>query len=154
MKALFGYLAVLGSAAFTGTMICIGFAFGGYWTSLAPEAFLSWFAANSGFIGRTIPVVAGPAAIGLLGSLWLARGHAPSRSAWFGAFGSMIGVALITGIYHLPTNAAFVSGTIPLDEVPATLTIWLQLHAARIALGAMASGLALYGVIAAARARK
>lgn len=48
-------------------MICIGFAFGGYWTSLAPEAFLSWFAANSGFIARTIPVVAGPAAIGLLG---------------------------------------------------------------------------------------
>ena len=30
MRTVFAYIAVLGSSAFTGTMLCIGLAFGGY----------------------------------------------------------------------------------------------------------------------------
>lgn len=60
MRAIFAYLAVLESAAFPGTMLCIGLAVGRCWTSLPPEAFLVWLAASSGLVARTIPVVVGP----------------------------------------------------------------------------------------------
>ncbi|NDV01584.1 DUF1772 domain-containing protein [Pseudoroseicyclus tamaricis] len=148
MRALFAYLAVLGSAAFVGTMICIGLAFGGYWTSLSPEAFLTWFAANNGFISRTIPVVAGPALIGLIGSLWIARRDTRSRWAWITAVLAMVGLGVVTGVHHLPANAAFASGAVPPEEVPAALTTWLQLHVLRIALGLVASGFALHATMA------
>ena len=143
MKSGLAYLAVIGSAAFTGTMICIGLAFGGWWTSLPPADFLAWFAANSGFIARTIPVVAAPAALGLFGSLWLARRNRGARLPWAVATAALIGVALVTGIYHLPTNAAFSAGAIPPDDVPAALQTWLRLHALRVAFGLLASGFSL-----------
>ena len=146
MRAAFAYLAVLGAAFFTGTMICIGLAFGGYWRSLPPDAFLAWFATNEGFIARTIPVVAGPAALGLLASLWLARHDRVSRPAWLVAVASMVGVGLVTALYHLPTNAAFAKGAVASAAVPATLATWLWLHTLRAALGALASGAALHAV--------
>ena len=144
MSSIFAYLAIIGSAAFAGTMICIGLAFGGWWTSLPPEDFLAWFAANSGFIARTIPIVAGPAAIGLLGSLWLARRERSVRVVWALATVAMISVGVVTGLYHLPTNAAFVAETVPPVDVPETLATWRRLHALRIALGLAAAGLALH----------
>ena len=121
MRATFAYLAVLGSAAFTGTMLCIGLAFGGYWTSLPPEDFLAWFAVNSGFIARTIPIVAGPALVGLLGSLWLARRDKGTRGSWVIASAAMLGLAVVTAAYHLPVNAALASGAVPPHSVPTTL---------------------------------
>lgn len=144
MRSALAYLAVIGSAAFAGMMICIGFAFGGWWISLPPQDFLAWFSANSRFIARTIPVVAVPAALGLLGSLWLARQDPQTRFAWGGAVIAMVGAWLVTLLYHLPSNAAFVAGTIPPENVPATLKTWLQLHALRIALGLAASAMALH----------
>ena len=146
MRAVFAYLAVLVSAAFTGTMLCIGLSFGGYWTSLPPQVFLAWFAENSGFIARTIPVVTGPALLGLLGSLWLARRDHCARGSWAIASGSMLALAVVTGAYHLPINAALAGGAIPPDSVPATLRTWLILHALRIALGLTASTFALRAV--------
>jgi hypothetical protein len=98
MRSVLAYLAVIGSAAFTGTMICIGLAFGGWWTSLPPADFLAWFAANSGYIAGTIPVVAGPAALGLLGSLWLACRDRGARAPWAAATAALIGVAFVTGV--------------------------------------------------------
>ncbi|MDT0683124.1 DUF1772 domain-containing protein [Roseicyclus sp. F158] len=124
-------------------MLCIAIAFGGYWTSLPPDDFLAWFAANSGLIARTIPVVAGPALLGLVGSLWLARRERGVRGTWAIAAAAMVGLALVTGLYHLPANAALANGEIPSEAVSATLRTWLTLHALRIALGLAASAFAL-----------
>ena len=143
MRVVFAYFAVLGSASFTGTMLCIGLAFGGYWTSLPPEEFLVWFSLNSGLIARTIPIVAGPALLGLLGSLWLARRDKRARGSWAIAFAAMLGLAVVSGVYHLPVNAALASGAIQPASVPATLWTWLSFHALRIAFGLAASGFAL-----------
>ena len=121
MRSVLAYLAVIGSTAFTGTMICVGLAFGGWWTSLPPSDFLAWFASNSGYIAGTIPVAAGPAAFGLLGSLWLARRDRGARLPWAVATAALIGVALVNGIYHLPTNAALSAGAIPPDDVPGSV---------------------------------
>ena len=143
MRVFFAYLAVLGSAAFAGTMLCIGLAFGGYWTSLPPQEFLAWFTVNSGFIARTIPVVAGPALLGLIGSLWLARRDRSARKQWAIATAAMLGLALVTAIYHLPTNSALASGEILPETVSSILRTWLAFHALRIALGFVAGGFAL-----------
>ena len=115
MRATFAYLAVLGSAAFTGTMLCIGLAFGDYRASLPPENFLAWLAVDSGFIARTIPVVAGPALLGFLGSLRLARRDKCARSSWGIAFAALLGLAVVAEAYHLPVNAPLASGAIPPD---------------------------------------
>ena len=143
MKTVLEYVAVLGCAAFTGTMICIGLAFGRYWMSLPPEQFLAWFAINSGFIASAIPVVAGPAALGLLGSLALSRSDGNARTSWAIATVALVGVGIVTGLYHLPTNAAFVGRVIPVSDVPRTLQTWLALHALRVALGGTAAVFAL-----------
>ena len=59
------------------------------------------------------------------------------------------GIFIITFVvYHLPTNSAFAAKSIPLDQVPATLNLWLSLHAVRIALGLIAS---VVGLVAVAR---
>jgi hypothetical protein len=50
--------------------------------------------------------------------------------------------------YHLPTTSAFAAKSIPLDQVPATLNLWLSLHSVRIALGLIAS---VVGLVAVAR---
>ena len=60
----------------------------------------------------------------------------------------MIGIFIITFVYHLPTNSPFAAKSIPLDQVPATLNLWLSLHAVRIALGLIAS---VVGLVAVAR---
>ena len=143
MRTLFAYLAILGSAAFAGTMLCIGFAFGSYWTSLEPQAFLDWFATNNGFVARSIPIVALPAAIGLLGSLWLAICDARARSLRITAVACMVGVWIVTVAYHFPANAAFANGSVPVGEVASTLRTWLALHALRIALALAAAAIAL-----------
>ena len=143
MRTLFTYLAVLGSAAFAGTMLCIGLAFGSYWTSLEPQAFLDWFARNNGFIARSIPIVALPAAIGLLGSLWLTRSNIRTRALWIVAVVCMVGVWVVSVAYHFPANAAFADGSLPIGTVAPTLRTWLTLHALRVALALAAAAFAL-----------
>lgn len=130
-------LAILGCGVFTGVMLNIGLVFGAYWRSLPPADFLAWFGANSHLIGRTIPFVAGPAAIGLLGSLWLAA--AGGRLPWLAALAAIVLLFALTAAYHLPANAAFAARAVPLGEVAAALDRWLLLHWLRVALGAVAT---------------
>ncbi len=74
LKLMFNILAICGSAGFAGVMLCIGVTLGGYWRSLPPADFLSWFTANNHFISSTIPMVVAPTLIGLAGSIWMALG--------------------------------------------------------------------------------
>ena len=146
MNAALPILSCLGTSLFTGTMICIGLAFGSYWTSLPPDAFLDWFAANSHFIVRTIPVVALPAAIGLFGTLWFVRRERSNRMTWIVGASCFSGIAVLTLGYHLPTNAAFSAGMIAPADVEATLRTWLALHAVRVAFGLAATVCVLIGL--------
>jgi hypothetical protein len=62
------------------------------------------------------------------------RGRAPS--------------AAITFVNHLLTKSSFAAKSIPLDQVPVTLNLWLSLHTIRVALGLIAS---VVGLVAIAR---
>jgi hypothetical protein len=68
-----------------------------------------------------------------------------------GDLGSMSGLppesGLKSDIVTCP-RSAFAAKSIPLDQVPATLNLWLSLHAVRIALGLIAS---VVGLVAVAR---
>lgn len=147
-RLIFNILAVCGAAIFTGVMLNIGLTFGAYWKGLPPVEFLDWFSANNHLIARTIPLVVLPTLIGLAGSLWLGWTEPTARYLWLASLGCVIGILIITFSYHLPTNSAFAAKSVPLDQVPATLNLWLSLHSVRIALGLAASVL---GVVAIAR---
>lgn len=145
MRLIFNILAVCGTAVFTGAMVNIGLSFVPYWQSLPPSDFLDWFSKNSGFIGYTIPIYLAPTLIGLAGSLWLSWPNAKLRYLWAAATLCIIGLLVITAVYHLPTNSQFAAKSVSVDQIPEMLSTWLMLHAVRIALGLMAS---VIGVIA------
>lgn len=129
-------------------MMLIGFALGSFWRSLPPPAFLDWFSANSYLIGRVMFTLMGAAALGLVVSLWLDRKDARLRMLWGGALASIFLVGLVTTVYELPLNGAFVARAMPVDEVAAALDSWLWWHAVRIIFGLLA---AVLGVAALAQ---
>ncbi len=144
----FQVLAILGSAAFAGVMLAIALILGAFWRSLPPTDFLVWFKANSGFIARAIPVVAGPALLGLVGSIALSWSDATARNLWLAALGCIVALLVLTVAYFFPINATFNAGSIAPDDVPERLEAWLAMHWVRIALALIAATL---GVIAATR---
>jgi len=141
-------LAICGAAACAGAMMLIGFALGSFWRSLPPSAFLAWFSANSYLIGRVMFTLLGVAALGFVASLWLDRKDARLRVLWGAALASLFLVDLVTTVYELPLNAAFVARATPVDEVGAALDSWLWWHAVRIIFGLLA---AVLGVVALAQ---
>lgn len=148
IRLIINVIAICAMALFTGAMLNIGLTLGAYWKSLPPAVFLDWFATNSHLIARTIPFFVLPAAIGLIGSIYLGWSVPPSRALWLTALACLAGVMIITFAYHLPTNARFVAKSIALESVSATLDRWLWLHIARIGLGVISTVL---GIVALTR---
>ncbi|WP_201863736.1 DUF1772 domain-containing protein [Microvirga soli] len=145
MRLFFYIAAACGTAAFTGAMLTIGLVLGAYWESLPPAEFIEWFAENSYLIGRVIPLFVIPALIGLIGGSFCDR-RSPQLKFWLASLGCMIGILIITIVFHLPTNAAFNTRSIPLGDVGSMLDQWLWLHAVRIALGLAASILSVVAI--------
>jgi uncharacterized membrane protein len=146
-RLILNMLAVIGMASFTGAMLTIGLTLGAYWKSLPPGEFLDWFATNSHLVGRTIPIFAVPAVVGLVGSLWLGWTIPSQRYLWLAALVCTIGLFAVTAIHHLPANAAFAAKTVAHDRVAAMLDTWLALHWVRISLGLAASVLGLLATV-------
>ena len=143
-KTVMAALGVAGTAAFVGNMLTIGLGFGGYWQSLEPEAFVAWFSEN--FFRYLIPTVSSVLPFSLIGlgaSIWFAREDRPTRRFWIGAFACVFVACLITAVYHLPTNFAFVAQAMSPEEASATLSTWLLLHWVRVAFAIVGMGLSL-----------
>ena len=145
LTATLNILAIAGSAAFAGAMLCIGVTLGGYWRTLPAEQFLEWFATNNHFISRTIPMVFVPAFIGVAGSIWLAWGT-PSLKFWAAAGVCILVVAILTFAFFVPANAAFDSKALSAEETIAKLDQWLSIHNGRIAFAAIASVLGCFAI--------
>ncbi|QDZ03051.1 DUF1772 domain-containing protein [Nitratireductor mangrovi] len=139
-------LAVCASAAFAGAMLFIALALVAYWKSLSPAAFVDWFAANSHFIGRAMPVFILPALLGLAASAWLDWQAPASRWLWLGALAAILAVLAVTGLFHLPANARIAAGAVAPDDIPALLDRWLWLHVARILFAFAAAILAILAI--------
>ncbi len=146
LKSLTQIIAICGIATFTGVMLNIGLTLGAYWKSLPPADFLEWFRLNSHFIARTIPLVTVPTLIAVIATIWLNWDQQTVRYLWLFSLLFLMGIAAITFSWHLPTNAIFISEQIPVEEVPAKLNLWLQLHTIRISCGFAASILGLLAI--------
>lgn len=143
MTFLFKFLAVTGSAMFAGVMLAIGVILGGYWKSLPPADFLTWFAQHGELVKGAIPLVVLPTLAGLAGMLW-AGWNGPSRALWLAASACIVAVLAMTILWFVPNNAAFAARAIPVDQVSARLDTWLMIHNLRIALAVAASALGLW----------
>ncbi len=142
-RLIFNTLAIFGCAALTGVMLSIGLSFGGYWQSLPPDEFMSWFGQNNPYVSRPIPYMFMVSIIGLIGSSWPARGTAVNGRLWMGSIACIVAIAVVTGVYFVPQNTAFASAAVEVGEVPGQLKTWLTIHYSRIALGCIASIMAV-----------
>ncbi len=138
IDAVFNTLAVTSVAAFAGVMICIGVTLGGYWQSLQPDEFLSWFKRNNSFVARSVPITVVPALVGLAGSVVASWGDSEVW-LWLASSLGVVVVLVMTVRYFVPANTAFASGKVDASDVPARLRQWLLVHIARITLAITAA---------------
>lgn len=148
VRLVFNVVAVCGAAACAGAMMLTGYALGSFWRILPPSAFLDWFNTNSYLLGRVMVTLTGVTAFGIVASFWLDRKDARLRVLWGGALASVFAVGLVTAVFELPLNTAFLARATPVNEVGAALDSWLRWHSVRITFGLLA---AVLGVAALAR---
>lgn len=86
--------------------------------------------------------------IGLVGAVLFGWRESRKRALWLGAITCIVAIQVFTVAWFLPTNAQFVTRSIPLDQVPGRLDIWLMFLNVRILLATAASAL---GILAVAR---
>lgn len=137
-----GLLAVVGASAYLGVLLVIGLSLGAYWRGLEPEAFAEWFTDNFIFLAPTAFLTLGPAFVGAIGSLWLARADRIARRLWSLALVGLVLSSLVTALYHLPANFRIWSGDLTSIELAGELDGWLVWHAVRwlfALLGAVAA---------------
>lgn len=143
--AIFNILAIVGAAGFAGTMLCIGVTLGGFWKSLSPQEFLSWFSQNNHFVARTVPIIVLPTMIGLAGSLW-SSWFTQGFAWWVMSSLCLIAVLVLTAMYFVPSNTAFASGGVSPDAVPDRLNQWIRVHYLRISLAFLSAVLGILAV--------
>ena len=146
LKLAFNTLGICGAAGFSGVMLCIGVTLGGYWRSLPAQEFLDWFAANNGYVARSVPVIVLPTLIGLVGSLWLSWGS-DAFLFWCLSAACFLAVLLLTVAYFVPSNNAFAGGMVDASQVEAKLGAWLRLHNLRIATAMLGAVIAVVATV-------
>jgi hypothetical protein len=120
----------------TGAMLLIGVAFVGYWQSLDPGAFLSWFAAHADRIGSVMIPLGGATTLAAVASAVATWRMAPAARAW--TLTSAVLAALVVIVYfaaHAPRNAAFAARATPPERVAVELATWARWHWVRVLLG-------------------
>ncbi len=128
MKAV----AVLGSAAFVGVMLTIGFGLGAFFLLSEPSVFERWF--TDYFVFLLVPVGATslPAFVGMIAMLRRSEKGSGSRRVWRAA---LVGLSLsygITAFVNLPLNIGFWSGTWSDEAITTGLAWWMVAHVARL----------------------
>jgi hypothetical protein len=124
---------------FAGAMLTEGFVLVSFWRSLAPEAFLAWYAANDQRLldffrplttATVLLAVAAAVAAGLAGS----AAFAPAAVA---ALLVVIALAMFF-LYFAGANARFAKASIDTGDVAAALARWAAWHWFRTALSVVA----------------
>src|SRR5262245_66237279 len=125
--------ALLLLGLFAGAMLVIGVSFVGYWESLEPSAFLTWFAMHAHRIGGLmlpLGVAATLAALGSAAVAWASR----DRSRWWSTVSAVLTVSILVVYFavHAPRNAAFSAAGMPPERVAGELATWARWHWVRV----------------------
>jgi len=139
-------LAAIALGLSAGAMLAEGAVLVPYWRSLAPESFLSWYAANAarllGFFG---PLEISGATLAVVAAVLHWYGGRAGSGLLVVAALLAIAVLVTFPLYFQEVNAQFATGTIAPNRVAAELRRWSAWHWARTAIGTTAFVAALLG---------
>jgi hypothetical protein len=129
-------LSVLSFGLLTGAMLLIGISIVGFWKSLTPSDFVSWFATHSSRLGvimvplGTITLLLSLAAVAVS---W--RSSSKQRQCAMIAALCALCVMVSYPVFFAGANASFITGGLPDSAVRALLDEWVVWHWGRTLLG-------------------
>ena len=145
MKRALGIIAVIGTIAYLGNIINIGLTYAIAWQRLNPQVFMESFETTFALLLPTVVVTLLPGLIGLIASIFLNKENLAAKQNFrFALYATLISI-LITSVYHLPTNLAFIDQRYSMTEAANRLQLWVVLHWVRVALGAIAAVFVIFG---------
>jgi Domain of unknown function (DUF1772) len=129
-------LSVLSFGLLTGAMLLIGISIVGFWKSLTPSDFVSWFASHSSRLGvimiplGTITLLLSLATVAVS---WRSR----SRQRQWGMIAALCALFIMVSypIFFAGANASFIGGDLPDAAVRVLLDKWAVWHWGRTLLG-------------------
>ena len=129
-------LSVLSFGLLTGAMLLIGISIVGFWKSLTPSEFSSWFAAHSSRLGAImIPLGVITVLVSLAAAAVSWRSHAKQRRWAVIAAICALCVMVSYPVFFAGANASFIAGGLSDSAVRALLDKWALWHWGRTLLG-------------------
>ena len=144
MRSAAGFCALLATLALgltAGALLAEGGVLIPWWRTLAPEAFLAWYAANTSRLFWFFGPLETVSAVLVIVAAILVRGR-----SFVAATLLSLGVLALFPLYFQRTNASFESATIAPADLPAELARYACWHALRIAMGIAAFAAAILGL--------
>lgn len=145
MKKTLGMVAIIGTAAYLGNIINIGLTYAIAWQSMEPQAFMEGFEATFLLLLPTVVFTLLPGTLGIVFSIFQNKENNEAKKSWRMALYATLISVLITSVYHLPTNLAFIDQSYDAAEATSRLNWWVILHWGRVALALIASVFAIRG---------
>ena len=115
------------------------------WLRMDPIEFMQGFETTFLLLLPTVAVTLLPSLIGIIVSIYFNKENDDAKRRWRLALYATLISIVITSVYHLPTNLAFIDQSYSVTEAESKLTLWVILHWVRIALALVASVFALQG---------
>ena len=145
MKKTMSIIAIIGTVAYLGNIVNIGLTYAIAWQRLDPMIFMQGFETTFLLLLPTVVVTLLPGLIGIIASISLSKDNLAAKKGWKIALYATLASILITSVYHLPTNLAFIDQSYDSAEAASRLQLWVILHWVRIALAIVASVFAILG---------
>lgn len=140
-------LSIISIASFAGAMLMLYTSLVSFWEQIPPDDFLNWFSSYSSGITVTTGLLVKLSILFPLISIFITWKIPLSRNYWLIAYVFIIGIMVITFSFFIETNTAFVSKTIELAHVKASIKMWGDLHFIRTIMGFASSFFAVLGLV-------
>ncbi len=143
-------IAVIGSAAFLGVMLAIGFGLVPFFYLADPSIFEDWFADYFVFFLPAVFITSVPAFVGSITLVRRSPKGSQDRRQWRNTLLGLVSVYAVTTAVHLPLNIAFWSRDLSDEAIVTSLGFWTAAHVLRIA----GAGFAAYSAFQASQLPK
>lgn len=125
-------IAVIGSAAFLGVMLAIGFGLVPFFYLADPSIFEDWFADYFVFFLPAVFITSVPAFVGSITLVRRSPKGSQDRRQWRNTLLGLVSVYAVTTAVHLPLNIAFWSRDLSDEAIVTSLGFWTAAHVLRI----------------------
>ena len=143
-------ITVIGSAAFLGVMLAIGFGLVPFFYLADPSIFEEWFADYFVFFLPAVFITSVPAFVGSITLMRRSPKGSQDRRQWRNTLLGLVSVYAVTTAVHLPLNIAFWSRDLSDEAIVTSLGFWTAAHVLRIA----GAGFAAYSAFQASQLPK